>query len=75
MPVKRRNSNPVVQRILRKPTVRERIGNPSEATLWRWIRAGNFPAPIRIGPNSVGWLETEINEWIAARAAAGGATH
>lgn len=24
----------------------------------------SFPKPIHIGPKSVGWIETEINEWL-----------
>lgn len=35
--------------------------------LWRDIRAGNFPAPIEIGPNSVAWVRSEIEAWKASR--------
>lgn len=27
----------------------------------------SFPAPIRLGPKSVGWIESEIDEWLAAQ--------
>jgi prophage regulatory protein len=39
----------------------------SRVQLWRDIRAGRFPAPIELGPNSVGWYRAEIDAWLAAR--------
>ena len=30
-----------------------------------------FPRPLRLGPNSVGWLKSEVEEWLARRARAG----
>ena len=29
----------------------------------------DFPAPIQLSPGAIGWLEHEIDEWIARRAA------
>ena len=55
-------------RILRKPEVEEKTGLSGQ-TIWRKERAGQFPRRIMLGPNSVGWLEAEIDEWIAARVA------
>jgi prophage regulatory protein len=55
-------------RILREPEVRKRVGL-SHATIWRKVRNGDFPAPVRLGPQSVGWIEREIDAWIAERAA------
>ena len=43
--------------------------NRSNATLWRWTRAGIFPAPCKIGPRSVAWLETEVANWQARKIA------
>jgi prophage regulatory protein len=57
-----------VPRILREREVRERV-SLSHATIWRKIRTGDFPASVRLGPQSVGWIEREVNEWIAERAA------
>jgi predicted DNA-binding transcriptional regulator AlpA len=37
----------------------------SKATLHRKIRAGIFPAPIRISDRIVAWRRTEIYEWIS----------
>jgi prophage regulatory protein len=42
----------------------------SRVQIWRLVKAGTFPAPIRVGKARVAWIEAEINEWIHARAAA-----
>ena len=55
--------------ILRRKQVAEKIGS-SQMSLWRWVKAGTFPAPIQLGPNSVGFLEDEVDAWIAQRRAA-----
>jgi len=39
----------------------------STATLYRWIKDGTFPAPVRLGTNSVGWRESEIRDWLESR--------
>jgi prophage regulatory protein len=54
-------------KFLRRSEVCEKTGL-SYPTLWRYERAGNFPARRSLGPNSVGWLEHEINKWIESRA-------
>jgi prophage regulatory protein len=57
------------ERILRKPELHKKVGL-SDPTIYREEKAGRFPARIRLGGNSVGWLESEVNEWIRAKAAA-----
>lgn len=42
----------------------------SPAQLYRKIRDGSFPAPVRLGKNRVAWLENEIAKWIEAIAVA-----
>ncbi len=42
----------------------------NRVTLRRWIEAGHFPAPIRLGPNSVGWRARDVQEWLDRRSAA-----
>lgn len=39
----------------------------SRTQLWRDVRAGRFPPPIELGPNSVAWFKAEIDEWKASR--------
>ena len=52
--------------ILREREVRARDGK-SRTQRWRDIRAGRYPAPIQLGPNSIGWFEHEIEAWLASR--------
>lgn len=56
----------VTKRILRRKTVEQRVGLGC-SSLYNKIKAGEFPAPIKISERAVGWLESEIEEWIAAR--------
>jgi len=46
----------------------------SRVHLWRLERAGEFPKRIPIGRARHGWLETEVDAWIADRVAARDAT-
>lgn len=54
-------------RYLRQPEVLARVG-VSWITILRWEKQGGFPKRRRLGPNTVAWLESEINEWCASRA-------
>ncbi len=39
------------------------------STLYVRIGRGQFPKPVRLGPNRVGWVEQEVEDWIRARIA------
>lgn len=54
-------------RVIRKPEVLGRI-SLSDATIWRMEKAGRFPKRIQLGGNSVGWLKSEVDEWLEKRA-------
>lgn len=54
------------QTILRWPVVKASTGL-SRVSVWRMEKAGKFPHRVQIGVNSVGWLESEIQEWIQNR--------
>lgn len=56
-------------RYLRQAEVLARIG-VSWITLLRWERRGAFPQRRKLGPNTVAWLESEIDAWCASRAPA-----
>jgi prophage regulatory protein len=55
--------------LLRLPEVIQRTGY-SRSSLWRLIRIGQFPAPIKLGARAVGWRDDLIQHWIEARIAA-----
>jgi prophage regulatory protein len=56
-------------RVLRFPEVRARVGY-SRMHINRLERAGKFPKRVRLGPNSVGWVEDEVETWLAQKIAA-----
>jgi prophage regulatory protein len=59
----------MLKRILRLPAVQARTGL-SRSTIYARISAGTFVAPIKIGPNSIGWIESEVEAWIEMQVAA-----
>ena len=56
------------EKILRSKQVEEMLGI-SRVTLWRWERAGLVPPKRKVGPNVVGWFESEVMAWLADRPA------
>lgn len=38
-------------------------------TIYEMIREGRFPKQVRLGPNKVAWLRSEVLSWIEQRAA------
>lgn len=59
----------MMKRILRRPEVESRTGLKCTA-IYDGMAAGTFPRSVPITDKAVGWLESEINDWIAARIAA-----
>lgn len=41
----------------------------SKATLERRIKAGDFPQPVKLGPNTIAWPADEVEAWAAAKIA------
>ena len=56
-------------RIHRLPEVQRRTGL-KRSTIYQHIKDGRFPTPIALGDRAVGWLEAEIDAWIAERVSA-----
>ena len=36
----------------------------SSATFWRWIRAGKFPKPTKLGERVTAWKVGDVRAWI-----------
>ncbi len=64
-------AGPLSDVLLRLPAVKAATGL-SRSTIYDWIAKGQFPQPIPLGGNLVGWLASEIEAWIQARIAARG---
>jgi prophage regulatory protein len=54
--------------ILRLPAVKAETG-ASRSTIYLRIQQGLWPKPVRLGPRSVGWPESEVATINAARIA------
>lgn len=39
----------------------------SKVHIYRLMRVGEFPKQVRIGRNRVGWLKSEVAEWLNTR--------
>jgi prophage regulatory protein len=59
-------SNAIQYSILRRKQVQARTGL-ARSTMYQQIQDGTFPRPIPLGPRAVGWLESEVSNWIAER--------
>lgn len=53
-------------KILRRQEVSERVGLKTTA-LYEMINRGEFPRPMKLSERAVGWLESDIDEWIQSR--------
>ena len=38
-------------------------------TLYRWVREGRFPKPVRMGGRAVAWRDQDLRAWAASRKA------
>lgn len=54
-------------RFIRKLEAAKRVGWHSSHVM-RQARAGKFPKPVTLGPNSVAFVEDELEAWMQARA-------
>lgn len=55
------------KRIIRLPEVKSAVGL-STATIYRLIKAGEFPAQVKLGKHASGWTLSEIEDWIQKQA-------
>ncbi|EOZ4878960.1 AlpA family transcriptional regulator [Pseudomonas aeruginosa] len=53
-------------RIIRLKDVMSSTGL-GRSTIYKLIGSGEFPRPVPIVGRSVGWVESEIQDWILAR--------
>lgn len=53
----------MVTSILRLPAVKARTGL-SRSTVYLRVAEGTFPKPVSLGGRAVGWVESEIQQWL-----------
>ena len=61
------DNNP--ERLIRRPEVQQLTGLPV-STLYRLVKVGSFPSPVKIGGRAVAWRAGEVADWLADRPAA-----
>ena len=54
------------ERLLRLPEVEARIGLGKSA-IYAGMKAGTFPACIKLGPRAAAWTLSDIDNWIASK--------
>lgn len=62
------NHGDIVMRILSKRQVKELVLY-SPQHIARLEKAGQFPKRVQLGPNRVGWVEAEVQDWLSERLA------
>lgn len=53
-------------KVLRLRPVLDTVGL-SRSSIYAMVAAGKFPKPIRLGPRAVGWLASDVEEWLDTR--------
>jgi len=54
------------QSILRLPGLEKKTGL-KKTSIYKLIKDGTFPAPVRLTDRAVGWHEHEVNNWLSGR--------
>ena len=57
-----------LKKVVRFPELKQMLGNTSRSSIFRWERDGKFPKHFKLGANSIAWLLSDVEAWIAARA-------
>lgn len=57
--------------LLKSKQVQE-LTDLSKPTIYRLMKTGNFPRPVKLSPNRVAWRKADIMAWLDARPVAEG---
>lgn len=68
MTIQTENTNKGSLSCSRLPRVRARV-DLSRSSIYDLIAKGKFPRPIKLGARSVGWLDSDIDNWLRERVA------
>lgn len=59
-------TTPAPATMIRLPEVIRRTGHP-RSTLYSLVVKKQFPQPIKLGVRAVGWIESEVSDYIEQR--------
>lgn len=54
-------------RFIRLPEVLTRVGL-SRSAVYALIKAGDFPAPVKLTARAAGWIEKDVVAWVRRKA-------
>lgn len=55
------------QAFIRQPSILKEVLPVSASTLWRYVKAGKFPKPIKLSERVTAWRSEDIRTWIDAQ--------
>jgi prophage regulatory protein len=47
----------------------EKLTGLARSTIYQYVKAGDFPPPVRLGARAVGWRYADVLDWINSREA------
>ena len=53
-------------KVLRLTQVMDSTGL-GRSTIYKYVAEGKFPIPLQLSERCVGWLESEVQQWIQSR--------
>jgi predicted DNA-binding transcriptional regulator AlpA len=62
-------SSPHPTQFYRLPQLKANL-KVSGSSIWAWVKAGKFPAPIKLSENCTAWNAAEVDAWAQSRIAA-----
>ena len=62
------------EKLLRLPEVCQET-RLARSTLYKLIRAGDFPPPVKLTSKTSAWRGSDVAAWIASRPSVGGPSH
>ncbi|MDA8153973.1 MAG: AlpA family transcriptional regulator [Acidithiobacillus sp.] len=63
----KKNEVTAAQEVLdRLPAVQARV-NASKTSIYGWMKSGDFPQPVKLGPRAVAWRRSDVDAWIGSR--------
>lgn len=54
----------------RLPATMEKTGL-GRSSIYAGVKAGTFPAPVRLSARAVGWREEDLDKWVSERVSTG----
>lgn len=55
------------QAFIRQSSILKEVLPVSASTLWRYVKAGKFPKPIKLSERVTAWRSEDIRAWIDAQ--------